>query len=141
MPLINCNVELKLRWTKHCVLSVAGIYNANGNNDDNDIAFTIKNTKLYVPVVTLSARDNQKLSKPFSEEFERSVYWNEYKTKSDNKNTTNKFRFFLESNFIEVNRLFVSIYTNQDAASKRFKAQKYSSSVEITFMIKQLVQI
>ena len=74
MPLINCNVELKLRWTKHCVLSVAGIYNANGNNDDNDIAFTIKNTKLYVPVVTLSARDNQKLSKLLSKGFERSIY-------------------------------------------------------------------
>ena len=79
MPLINCNVELKLRWTKHCVLSVAGIYNANGNNDDNDIAFTIKNTKLYVPVVTLSARDNQKLSKLLSKGFERSIYWNKYK--------------------------------------------------------------
>ena len=142
MTLINCKVELKLKWLKNCVWSAGGIDNANGNNDDdNNFVFAIKDRKLYVPVVTLSARDNQKLSKPFSEEFERSVYWNEYKTKSDNKNTTNKFRFFLESNFIEVNRLFVSIYTNQDAASKRFKAQKYSSSVEITFMIKQLVQI
>ena len=55
MSLINCKVELKLRRTKHCVLSVAGTDNANGNNDDN-IIFTIKDTKLYVPVVTLSAR-------------------------------------------------------------------------------------
>ena len=59
MPLINCKVELKLIWTKHCVLSAAG------NNDDNNIVFTIKDTKLYVPVVTLSARDNKKLSKLF----------------------------------------------------------------------------
>ena len=35
------------------------------------------------------------------------------------------FRFFLESNFVEVNRLFVLFYTNQDAASKRFKAKRY----------------
>ena len=58
--LINCKVELKPRWTNHCVLSVAGTNNANGNNDDDNIIFTIKDTKLYVPVVTLSARDNQK---------------------------------------------------------------------------------
>ena len=61
MQLINCNMELKIRWTKHCVLPVAGTNNANGNDDD--IIFTIKDTKLYVPVVNLSARDNQILSK------------------------------------------------------------------------------
>ena len=48
--------------------------NANGNNDDNNIIFTIKETKLYVPIVTLSARGNQKLSKLLSKEFERSVH-------------------------------------------------------------------
>ena len=54
------------------------------NNDDNNVIFTIKDAKLYVPVVALSARDNRKLSKILSKEFERSVYWNEYKTKSEN---------------------------------------------------------
>ena len=72
--MVNCKVELKLRWTKHCVLSVAGADNANGNNNDNNVIFIIKGTKLYVPVVTLSARDNQKLSKLLSKRFERSVY-------------------------------------------------------------------
>ena len=56
---------------------------ANGNDDDNDnddnIVFTIKDTKLYVPEVILSARDNQKLSKLLRKGFERHVYWNEYK--------------------------------------------------------------
>ena len=54
-------------------------------NDDDSIIFTVKDTKLYVPVVTLSAREYQKLSKPLSKGLERSVYWNKYKTKSDNK--------------------------------------------------------
>ena len=81
MPFINCKAELKLRWTKYCVLSVAGNNNLNDNNNANDIIFTIKDTKSYVPVVTLSARDNQKLSKLLSKRFERLVYWNEYKTK------------------------------------------------------------
>ena len=45
---------------------------------------------LYVPIVTLSARNNQNLSKRLSKRFERSVYWNEHKTKSEIKNTTNE---------------------------------------------------
>ena len=49
-------------------------FNDNANANSN-IIFTIKDTQLYVPVVTLSAKDNQKLSKLLSEEFERSVYW------------------------------------------------------------------
>ena len=46
MPLINCKVELKLKWTKYCVLSAAGA-DVNGNDNDN-IIFTIKDTKLYL---------------------------------------------------------------------------------------------
>ena len=42
-------------------MSVARTYNTNGNNDNNNITFTVKDAKVYVPVVTLSARDNQKL--------------------------------------------------------------------------------
>ena len=82
------------------------------------VIFTIKDTKLYVPVVTLSGKDNQKLSKLLSKGFERSVYWNEHKTKSQNKNTTNKYRYFLESNFVGVNRLFVLVYTNEAKNAK-----------------------
>ena len=62
MQLISFKIELKLKWTKYCVLSTAG----NGNDtttyiNANNIIFTIENTKLYVPLVALSARDNQKL--------------------------------------------------------------------------------
>ena len=71
------------------------------DNADNANRITIKGTKLYAPVVILSARDNQKLSKLLSKGFERSVYWNEYKTKSDNKNTTNEFTFFLNQILLE----------------------------------------
>ena len=44
---------------------------------------------------------------------------------SGNKNTTNKFRYFLESNFAGVKRLFVLVVPNEDVASKRFKAKRY----------------
>ena len=108
----------------YCVLPAAGNENAN-DNDNANIIFTIKGTKLYVPVVTLSARDNQKLSEILTKWFERSIYWNEYKTKRENKNTTNEFRYFLESNFVGVNRLFVLVYSNEDAATKKFNSKRY----------------
>ena len=90
------------------------------NVDSHNIIVTIKDTKLYVPVVTLSA----KLSKLLSKGFERSVYWNENKTKSENKNAKNECIYFLESNFAGVNRLFLLVYTNEDANAKRFNAGK-----------------
>ena len=53
MPLINCKVELSLSWNPNCVLS----------NLVGDSTFTITYAKLYVPFVTLSTEDNDKLSK------------------------------------------------------------------------------
>ena len=58
----------------------------------DDTIFTIEDPKCYVPVVILTTR-KKKLSTVLSREFERSIYWNEYKTKSENKNTTNEYRY------------------------------------------------
>ena len=82
-------------------------------------------TKLYVPVVIVSTRHNQRLSKLINKGLESSVNWHEYKRKSDHENATNKFIFFPESNFVGVNKLFVLVYTNQDTAYKRFQAKRY----------------
>ena len=105
-------------------MSVNGNDNVNDNANANNI-FSIKDTKSYVPVVTLSATDNQRFSKLLRNEFERSIYWNEYKTKSQNKNTRNKYRYFLESNSVGVNRLSVLANSNQDNDSKRLKTRRY----------------
>ena len=109
IPLINCKVEFRLKWTNSCVLSAA-VDNVNGNDGDNNIILTIKDTKLYVPVISLLVKYNKKLSKLLSKGFEKSVYWNEYKTKIKNQNTTNEFRYFLESHFVGVSRLFIGLY-------------------------------
>ena len=67
MPLLNCKVELNLKWTKYCVFSVfSAAGNDNTNANPNNIINTIKDNKLYVPVVTLSVKDNKNLSKLFS---------------------------------------------------------------------------
>ena len=67
MPLINCKIHLELNWSKDCVMST--------------IADTTFKTMLYVPIVTLSSKDNVKLVKLLEEGFKRPVYWNEYQTK------------------------------------------------------------
>ena len=54
-----------------------------------DTTFKITNTKLYVPIVTLSSKDNVKLVKLLEEGFKRPVYWNEYQTKIESKNLGN----------------------------------------------------
>ena len=70
MLLINCKVELSLTWAPICVLC-----NLVGAS-----TFTLTDTKLYVPTVTLlSTEDNAKLSKLLSEGFKRPVYWKKYK--------------------------------------------------------------
>ena len=52
------------------------------------------------------------------------MYWNEYK-KTETKNTIDEYRYFLESNFVGVNRLFVWIYLNQNNDVKRYSAKNY----------------
>ena len=38
---------------------------------------------------------------------------------------TNKYTYFLKSNLVGISRLFVLVYSNQDANSKRFKAKRF----------------
>ena len=49
------------------------------------------------------------------------MYWNEYKTKIENKNTTQQYRYFLKSSFIGVNQLFLLVYSNQKKILKVLK--------------------
>ena len=53
------------------------------------------------------------------------MHWNEYKTKNKNKNTTNNYRYFWDSKFVGVKKLFVLAYSNQDENAKRYKVRRY----------------
>ena len=71
MSLINCKVELSLRWIENFVLSTAAV-GANATGADS-ATFKITYAKLYAPVVTLSAKDNERLAKQLNEGFKISV--------------------------------------------------------------------
>ena len=68
MPLKNCKVYPELNWFENYILSSAG--------DTAKIAIT--DTKLHVPIVTLSFKDSTNLAKQLKKGFKRSVYWNSY---------------------------------------------------------------
>ena len=83
----------------------------NADSNSYTTVFTIKDTKSKVYVIKIS-QNQQNQSKRLSKEFKSPVYWNEYKTKSEIKDTTKEYRYFSESNFVEVKKLFAVIYSN-----------------------------
>ena len=78
MPSINCETILQLKWSRNCII-VAGT--ANNQNP----TFQINDTKLYVPVVTLSTQENIKLLKQLESGFKRTINWNKYLARTKNQ--------------------------------------------------------
>ena len=117
MPLINCKVKLSLTWKKECVFS---IYNGPA-------IFIINDTKLYVPVVTLSKEDNKDFIEQQNKGFQRSIYWNEYKTKEQTENAdAHVFKYInLDLSFQGVNRLFVMAYNRENGQPTTHGRRKY----------------
>ena len=66
MPLINCEINLILTWSRNGVIVSTNIANQNA-------IFQITDTKLYVPVETLSTQDNSKLLQQFKSGFKRVI--------------------------------------------------------------------
>ena len=117
IPLINCKVEVSLKWIENCVLTAAAI-GANATGADS-ATLKITDAKLYVPVFTLSTEDNVKLVKQLNEGFKRSVYWNKYKV-IDNKvvetaaaNEEKHIKELIDSSYQGAKRLFVLMIIQQ----------------------------
>ena len=118
MPLINFKIKLNLIWKKECVLST----------NIGDVVFIINDTKLYVPVVTLSKEDNKDFIEQQNKGFQRSVYWNEYQTKEQTENANNNVLKYinLDPSFQGINRLFVMAYRRENNNQpQRNSQQKY----------------
>ena len=109
MPLVNCKIDLELTWHKDCKIS--SVNAAAGQV----VSFMISNAKLYIPVVTLSTKDNTNLTKQLNEGFKRTIYWNQYVSKPFTEQAANKTgitRFPLDAAFEGVNRLFILAFEN-----------------------------
>ena len=97
------------------------------STDAGEAVFIINDTKLYVPVVALSREDNKGFIEQQNKGFQRSIYWNEYKTKEINEDAdANVFKSInLDPSFQVVNRLFVMAYNRVDDKPTRNGQRKY----------------
>ena len=119
MPLINCEVSLILAWSSTCVIT-----NSTGAG-----TFKVSDTKLYVPVVTLSTQDNAKLLQQLKSGFKRVVNWNKYLSKPELLAQNPNLSHLVEPSFQGVNRLFVLAFEND--TQRISHAGYYLPNVEI----------
>ena len=122
MPLINCEVNLILTWSSTCVLIAPSIPNQNAT-------FAITDTKLYVPVVTLSTQKNTKFFQQLKSGFKRVINWNKYLSKPELLTQNPNLNHLVEPSFQGVNRLFVLAFENDD--DRTSDNQYYLPTVEI----------
>ena len=140
IPLINCEVELILTWFKNCVLidklTRDADYNANPivyeiDNPENAI-FQITDTKLYVPVVTLSKENDIKLLEQLKTGFKRTIKWSKYRSQLTIQPQNNNLNYLIDPTLITVNRLFVlSFAINAERDNKDSFSDYYVRNVKI----------
>ena len=87
MPFMNCKVTLML--TSTCIIT-----NSSGAG-----AFEITDTKLYVPVVTLSTQVNSKLLEQLTSDFKRVINWNKYLSKPELLAQNQNLNYLVEPSF------------------------------------------
>ena len=107
MPLINCEVEFILNWLANCVIIYTNVANQVPT-------FTITETNLYVPLVTLSTQDNEKLLPQLKYGFKRKISWNKYLAKPELLAQNTNLNYLIEPSFQGVSRLFVLAFENAE---------------------------
>ena len=117
IPLINCEVSLALSWSANCVITsmekrILEAGQPNRGNSPESAAFEIKDCKLYVPVVTLSAEIDNKLLEQLKTGFKRTIKWNKCKSEMSNQTKNNNLNYLIDPTFTNVNRLFVLTFEN-----------------------------
>ena len=122
-----------MTWFKHCVLidktTREANYAANPNvyeidNPENAI-FKITDTKLYVPVVTLSKEDDIKLLEQLKSGFKRTIKWNKYRSQMTIQPKNNNLNYLIDPTLTNVNRLFVLPFPRNNNTVGRYSFSNY----------------
>ena len=102
-----------LIWSNNCALGDMTV-RAAGNNDNppamvapTKLEFQITDTKLYVPVVTLSAKDDNNFLEQLKSVFKRSIKWNKYRSEMAVQTNNSNLNYLIDPTFTKINRLFV----------------------------------
>ena len=121
MPLIGCEIELILTWSKNCVLADMTV----ANNPPTRLDFQITDTKLYVPIVTLSKKNGRKLLEQLISGFKRTVKWNKYRSQMTIQPQNNNLNYLIDPTFTNVNRLFVLSFPRNNNTDSRYSYSNY----------------
>ena len=115
MPLISCEIELILTWSANCVIIYTDV-------NQQVPTFTITETSLYVPVVTLSTQDNAKLLPQLKSDFKRTITWDKHLVKRELLARNANLNHLIQPSFQGINRLSVLEFENdaQRASNKRY---------------------
>ena len=122
LSLFYCKIELDLSWTRYCVMSeMSRTYRAVGDPPVQQITtaatsrkFSINNTKLCVPVVTLSFNDNIKFLENIKQGFTQTLSWNKYRFEITTQLKNSNLYFLINPTFRNTNRLFVLLFKNDN---------------------------
>ena len=131
--LINCKIEIDLRWTKNCIISeISRTFGAFGDPPEKELAtttsgvtFQTNNVKLYVPGVTLLVNDNISFSKYIRQGFKRTILWNKYRSEITTQPRNDNLDYLIDPTFINFNRLFVLSFKNGNDFLTRYSFDKY----------------
>ena len=115
-------MTLNLDWSANCVI-------ISTNNANQVPTFTITETHLYVPVVTLSTQDSSKLLPQLKNGFKRTIAWNKYLIKPELLAQNANLNHLIEPSFQGVNRLFVLAFENNDQRTSNKRL--YTQTIEI----------
>ena len=122
MPLINCERNFILTWSVNRIIIYTDVANYI-------FIFTITETNLYVPVVTLSTQDDAKLLPQLESRFKRTVSQNKYLSKPELLAQNPNLNHLVEPSFQGVKRLFVLAF--EDDAQRTSNKRYYLRNVEI----------
>ena len=98
------------------------------NNPPTGLEFQITDTKLYVPVVTLSKENDIKLLEKLKSGFKRTIKWNKYRSQMTIQSNNNNLNYLIDPTFTKVNRLFVLSFVRIAGESNIAKDRRDSFS-------------
>ena len=120
VPLIDCEITLDLNWSEKCIIVATDVAGQG-------TTFSITDTRLYVPLLTLSTKDNAKMVK---QNFKRTINWNKHRPKVSTERINQFLDFLVDPSLQGVIRLFVLSFENEEQRTS--DKQYYFTASEVT---------
>ena len=113
---------MTLTWSENCVITNKATRETDpdadpevaGINNPTNATFKITDRILYVPVVTLSAENDNKLLEQLKTKFKRTIKWNKYRSEMSHQTKNNNLNYLIDPTFTNANRLFVLSFENEE---------------------------